>query len=106
MARAKGSIKIGGRVKGTPNRRTTELKGFFDSVNFSLPEEIYKLLDKLTPEKRLDTLLKLLEYIYPKRKALEAPLEEDTTESKELDLKRLTQEELLFLQKIYKKQNN
>lgn len=67
---AKGH-KTGGRKKGSPNKNTTELKTFFDSVDACLPEMILDLLPKLNDAKKMDALLRLMEFIYPKRKAVE-----------------------------------
>lgn len=64
MARAKGSAKFGGRVKGTPNKLTTTVKAEFELVFKELqneegsnlytwgkanPTEFYKLASKLIP---------------------------------------------------------
>jgi hypothetical protein len=74
---AKGR-KTGGRKKGSPNRDTTELKVFFDSVDFCIPEQIIELLPLLDDSKKVETLLRLLEFVYPKRKALEVRSEDFT----------------------------
>jgi len=105
MARSKGSEKFGGRKKGTPNKKTIELKEFFDSVDFCIPEEISKTLPSLEPEKKVEVLLKLMEFIYPKRKALEVnqTVRNEGSQSRQIDLKKLNEKELLFLQKITKK---
>jgi hypothetical protein len=68
---AKGS-KTGGRKKGTPNRNTTELKEFFDSVDLCIPEEIIKLMPALEAKEQVGVYLKLMDYIYPRRKVIEA----------------------------------
>lgn len=67
---AKGQ-KTGGRKKGSPNKNTTELKFFFDSIDLCLPEKIMELLPALDDSKKVETLLKLMEYVYPKKKAIE-----------------------------------
>ena len=72
---AKGK-KTGGRVKGVPNKATTELKAYFDSVDICLPEMILELLPKLSDTKKVDALLRMMEFIYPKRKAVEIKNEE------------------------------
>lgn len=63
--------KSGGRKRGTPNHRTTELSEFLESIRFSVPEKLGEILPKLSHEKQADVLLKLMEYLYPKRKALD-----------------------------------
>jgi hypothetical protein len=105
MARAVGSQKYGGRKKGTPNKTTKELSEFFESIGFCIPEKIHKILKKLEPEKQVEVLLKLMEYIYPKRKALEVHQEIDMKppNTNALDLKKLNMEELQFLKKLNEK---
>lgn len=71
MAKEIGSLKTGGREKGTPNRKTFLLHEFFESVKFDLPLEIIKLLPTLPPEKQADVLMGLMSYLYPKRKPVE-----------------------------------
>lgn len=105
MGREKGCQKFGGRKKGTPNRRTQELKDLFESINFNVPEEIRKILNELEPEKKADILIKLLEYIYPKRKAVDVT---DHSEPKQaskspLDLSKLSDEELEFMLSVHDK---
>lgn len=72
---AKGK-KTGGRVKGVPNKTTTELKEFFDSVDVCLPEMVLQLLPNISDGKKVDALLRMMEFIYPKRKAVEVKNEE------------------------------
>lgn len=68
--------KSGGRKKGTPNKKTIELKEFFDSADVCLPEMVLDLIPKLNDSKKVDTLLRLMEFIYPKRKAVEVTNED------------------------------
>lgn len=67
---AKG-FKTGGRMKGTPNKTTKDLNEYFDSIDFHIPEEIIKVLPNLSDSKKVETLLCLMEFIYPKRKSAE-----------------------------------
>lgn len=67
---AKGK-KTGGRQKGVPNKGTGELKDYFESIDFCIPEKIVALLADVDSPKQIDTLLRLMEFIYPKRKAVD-----------------------------------
>ena len=71
MGRPKGLPKTGGRKRGVPNRNSSNLVKFFESVNFDVPSEIYNLLPSLEPNKQADILMKLMEYIHPKRRPAE-----------------------------------
>jgi hypothetical protein len=75
MARQKGCKKYGGRKAGTPNKSTQGLANYLDERGFFLPDKIIDTFDLLTPEKRVDLLLKLMEYVYPKRKSVEIKAE-------------------------------
>jgi hypothetical protein len=71
MARPVGLSKTGGRIKGTPNKSTQNLVEVLDSLEFSIPDRLLKLMPSLSPEKQADVLMGLLRYIYPTRKAVE-----------------------------------
>ena len=75
MARPKVIAKTGGRKKGTPNKKTEDFFSVLESIELNLVDEVYKILPELSPEKRADVLVKLMEFAYPKRKALEAKAE-------------------------------
>lgn len=84
MAKPKGSPKTGGRQKGTPNKRTQILQEILDELELDVPREIVRILNAadpgsddfhplngLSPKERSDILLNLMQYLYPKRKAVE-----------------------------------
>lgn len=81
MARVKGTPKTGGRQKGTPNKRTRELNEIFESINFNIPERLAAIIPALPLEKQADVYLKLMEFQYPKRKAVEVKDESTSTHS-------------------------
>lgn len=60
-----------GRKKGVPNRKTTLLLNALDELGQTLPERIAELIPKLKPEKQVDVYLELMQYVFPKRKAVE-----------------------------------
>ncbi|QLY25698.1 hypothetical protein [Bdellovibrio sp. KM01] len=71
MPKVEGSIKTGGRQKGTPNKKTQLLNEILDAKDFCIPEKLMELLPSLSPEKQADVLVDLMSYVYPKRKAIE-----------------------------------
>jgi hypothetical protein len=71
MTRPKGLPKSGGRKKGTPNKSTVKLSEIMLSSQFCMVKELIDLLPSLSKEKQADTLLKLMEFVYPKRKTTE-----------------------------------
>lgn len=73
MSRPIGTTKTGGRKKGTPNRRTSELTSALEELGLDIPSKIHELLSELPPAKQVDTLLSLMPYIYPRRKPKDAP---------------------------------
>ena len=75
MARPLGYPKTGGRVLGTPNKRTVHLIDQLEKRNFDVVEEILMLLPELDASKRADLLVSLLPYIYAKKRAVEVPPE-------------------------------
>lgn len=60
-----------GRKKGVPNRKTALLQKSLDELGHELPTRILELLPELSTEKQVDVYLELMQYIFPKRKALE-----------------------------------
>ena len=62
---AKG-IKTGGRVAGTPNRLTKELRKVLKNLLYQELETLSSHLDSLEPKERLEILIKLLPYAVPK----------------------------------------
>ena len=69
MSRKKGSEKTGGRQKGTPNKMTLEIREAYKNLiesNIDNMEVWIKTIAKNNPEKAMDLLLKLSEYVVPK----------------------------------------
>lgn len=71
--------KTGGRKQGTPNRRTLFLDETFGNLGLNVPEKINELLPELPPNEQINVLLKLMEFLYPKRKAIEVKDEREDT---------------------------
>ncbi len=66
-------VRLGGRQKGTPNRKTTEIGALLDSMGCNPIEGMAKIANnpKTTPELRGKMYGELAQYVYPKRKAVE-----------------------------------
>ena len=62
-------IKTGGRIKGTPNKLTTDLKGTIsDIINNQLSNlDIDLSSPKLSIKDKYDIIIKLLPYVIPKQ---------------------------------------
>ena len=65
MANTTG-IKHGGRKKGTPNKLTKELRSVLKEVIYNELENIEDRLDQLEPKQRLELVIKLMPYVFPK----------------------------------------
>ena len=65
MANTTGK-KFGDRKKGTPNRLTKELRTLLKDILYEELERTQEYLDLLEPKERLEVLVKLMPYIFPK----------------------------------------
>lgn len=63
--------KTGGRQKGTPNFATVRFQMLLDKYKIDPIKDIAAQLPLLEPKERVKLNLELLQYLYPKRKALE-----------------------------------
>ena len=68
MGRPSGSSKTGGRVKGTPNKRTLELVDILETAKYNPIRQILSKYQDLSTAEQLKVDLKILEYLYPKPK--------------------------------------
>ena|ERR1035437_623331 len=64
--RDKGTPKTGGRVKGTPNKTTSEMKDWVTGLVGKTQKQFEKDLKAVDPEKRLAIIEKLLAFCIPK----------------------------------------
>ena len=58
--------KYGGRKKGTPNKLTKELREVLKNVLYNEIENIEESLKSLEPKQRIELLVKLMPFIFPK----------------------------------------
>lgn len=72
MARSKGLPKTGGRKKGTLNKKTMLLSKAFEDEGINVGQELVQLY-KTQPsnDKKLEILLKILDYCYPRCKTVD-----------------------------------
>ena len=67
-------IKYGGRQKGTPNKATARLREAFTGLlegNISRVQELFDKVAEKNPQKALELMLKLSEFVLPKLRAIE-----------------------------------
>ena len=65
MANTTGN-KYGGRKKGTPNKLTKELRSVLKEVIYNELDNIEERLEQLEPKQRLELVIKLMPYVFPK----------------------------------------
>lgn len=74
MAFQPGAPKIGGRKKGTPNKKTAQLLPLFEQLkanNFDPVKRLLELYPVLEPSEQASLLLKLMDFIFPKKRSVE-----------------------------------
>ena len=84
MGREKGQQKTGGRTAGTPNKVTSDLRGWINELLDSNRQQIAKDIKQLEPHQRVAIFEKMLGYALPKLQSVEA----------KIDFSRLTDEQL------------
>lgn len=62
--------KYGGRKKGTPNKLTKELRSVLKDVIYNELENIEERLDELEPKQRIELMIKLMPYVFPKLESI------------------------------------
>jgi len=85
MSRTKGAPKTGGRVAGTPNKVTTDLRSWINELLDSNRQQIDKDIKQLEPQQRVAIFEKLLGYAIPKMQAVEAKIDIDRLTDEQLD---------------------
>ena len=75
MAAKKGHVKSGGRVAGTLNHQTSELRSFVSEIIYNNMQKIQADIEGLEPDKRIALFEKLLHFVLPKPQAAEFPIE-------------------------------
>ena len=75
MANTTG-LKYGGRQKGTPNKLTKELRGILKEALHKELNCIGDLLEQLEPKERIEVLIKLMPFVFPKVNKVSHSLDE------------------------------
>ena len=75
MANTTGK-KFGGRQKGTPNKLTRELRSVLKDVLYEEIERLPDRLDELDTKDRLELLVKLMPFVFPKVQSVSQSLDE------------------------------
>jgi|JI10StandDraft_1071094.scaffolds.fasta_scaffold2264720_2 hypothetical protein len=93
MAKPKGSPKVGGRVKGTPNKVTAPIREKFEKLldGYGIDQMITDL-KALSPKDRMMIISGLAEYIVPKlaRTEIQAAVETKEVQTFTLGGKEIT----------------
>ena len=82
----KGHPKYGGRKKGTRNKSSIMEK--FEDINFDVIAAIIESIAAQPEYMRADTLIKMLEFVYPKKKSMDLNMVSDE-ELKQILVKKL-----------------
>lgn len=82
----KGHPKLGGRKKGTRNKSSIMEK--FEDINFDVIAAIIESIAAQPEYMRADTLIKMLEFVYPKKKSMDLNMVSDE-ELKQILVKKL-----------------
>ena len=69
-------LKYGGRQKGTPNRLTKELRAILKEALHKELESIGERLEQLEPKERLEVLIKLMPFVFPKMNTMSHSMDE------------------------------
>ena len=75
MANTTG-LKYGGRQKGTPNRLTKELRTILKEALHKELESIGELLEQLEPKERIEVLIKLMPFVFPRMNRVSHSMDE------------------------------
>jgi len=86
MSREKGTAKTGGRLAGTPNKVTTEMKTWLSVLIDKNRRQIEKDLKRLEPKDRLLILERLMQYTVPKMQAVTAQIDLNCITDEQLDI--------------------
>lgn len=87
MARTKndGKGRIGGRAKGTPNRTTSTLREWVQTLLDGNRKQIEEDLKLLSPKERVQTLLRLLDYCLPRLQSVSTKIDFNSLSEQQLD---------------------
>jgi len=84
--------KTGGRKQGTPNKMTVEIRDIYKKLiekNLSNIEDWLQVVSKENPEKALNILIKLSEFVIPKLQSTKLSSKIDFNEYSEQEINNL-----------------
>ncbi len=81
-----GRGRLGGRVKGSPNKVTSSVKEWLVEVINQNRPQMEADIRALEPKDRLQILEKFMQYAIPKQQAVSAKVDIDTLSDEQLDL--------------------
>lgn len=85
MAKKKGAKKTGGRVKGTPNRVTSDLRQWVNDLLNSNRATFAEDLRRIEPHQRLAIMEKLLSYALPRLQSVESKIDYSNLTDDQID---------------------
>jgi len=87
-----------GRKKGTPNKNSAVVRLALDKSNYNLVQELIDTLNKIQdPSEKVDVILQVFPYVYPKLKEIEQLPEQQASEDT-----KITTEDLVILATLEK----
>ena len=75
MSRKKGSIKTGGRVRGTPNKTTTEVREWLAYLIDKNRLQMERDIKALEPKDRLLILERFMQYTIPRMQTIQTQID-------------------------------
>jgi hypothetical protein len=85
MARPKGQEKKGGRVKGTPNKATSDIRSKFQSIIEGNIDQVMQDMKELKPVERVKYTLEMAKFCLPTLKSIDYVGEIKVTERKKIE---------------------
>lgn len=94
MSRIKGSAKTGGRVKGTPNKTTSDMRKVLSAIVSNYVENgmLTKDIEQLDPKDRVLAMEKFAQYTLPKLQSVDMTTTIETKKTIEDTLLELAEE--------------
>jgi hypothetical protein len=86
MSRVKGTLKTGGRIKGTPNKVTGDLRAWINELLNGNRKQIEKDIQRLEPHQQVTFFEKLLGYAVPKMQSVEAKIDMNSLSDEQINL--------------------
>lgn len=92
--RKTGTAKTGGRVKGSVNKTTAELRQLVASIVEKNIDKVNDDLAKMQPKDRVAMLEKLMAYVLPRMQAITANVSAEVEQRSRIDFGKLSDKEI------------